>query len=184
MRSDSHKVINPRGFRSYICNDAFFKAIPIVLDKYPETKFVCPNMAGEAEVYRWIDELNIGQSVELLPKLARPEMGGIFRSAIVAVSPSIHDGTPNTLLEAMACGCFPIAGDLESLREWIEPGVNGLLVDPTDPIALGEAIVKAFEQPETREKALHHNQEIIKDRANYSTVMESAIRFYESLVHG
>jgi hypothetical protein len=44
------------------------------------------------------------------------------------VSPAIHDGTPNSLLEGMACGCFPVAGDLESIREWITHGQNGLLV--------------------------------------------------------
>ena len=37
---------------------------------------------------------------------------------------------PEAILEAMALGCFPIAGDIESVREWITPGVNGILVDP------------------------------------------------------
>ena len=49
-------------------------------------------------------------------------MAAVFQGARVAVSPSTHDGTPNTLLEAMSCGSFPVAGDIESLREWIEPG--------------------------------------------------------------
>ena len=34
----------------------------------------------------------------------------------------MHDGTPNTLLEGMACGCLPVAGDLDSIREWLKPG--------------------------------------------------------------
>jgi glycosyltransferase involved in cell wall biosynthesis len=56
----------------------------------------------------------------------------VFRGAQIVVSPSIHDGTPNSLLEAMACGCFPVAGDLESIREWITHGQNGLLFDAND----------------------------------------------------
>ena len=51
----------------------------------------------------------------------------------MTVSPSTHDGTPNTLLEGMACGSFPIVGDLESLREWIEPGLTGSWWIPTTP---------------------------------------------------
>jgi hypothetical protein len=182
FHANSYKVINPRGFRSYIRNDTFFKAIPIVLANYPSTRFVCPNMAGETQAHRWIEELSIGPAVELLPQMTRTEMAKIFRSAIVAVSPSIHDGTPNTLLEAMACGCFPIAGDLESLREWIEPGINGFLVDPTDPLALGEAILTALDQPELRKKALQRNLELIENRANYTMVMESALKFYQSFL--
>jgi glycosyltransferase involved in cell wall biosynthesis len=35
---------------------------------------------------------------------------------------------------------FPVCGDLESIREWIDDGVNGFLVDPTDAQALAGAI--------------------------------------------
>jgi glycosyltransferase involved in cell wall biosynthesis len=109
-------------------------------------------------------------------------MAELFRSSAIAVSPSIHDGTPNTLLEAMACGCFPVAGDLESLREWIDPGVNGFLIDPSDPSALAEAIISALEKPDLRQKAEKYNQVLISDRAEYQTSMEKALEFYQSFI--
>ena len=68
-------------------------------------------------------------AVELLPPLSHAQMAEVFRRAQIVASPSIHDGTPNTLLEGIACGCFPVAGDLESIREWITPNENGLLFD-------------------------------------------------------
>lgn len=54
-------------------------------------------------------------------------MAELFRLSSVAVSPSLHDGTPNTLLEAMDCGCIIVTGDIESVREWINDGENGSL---------------------------------------------------------
>jgi hypothetical protein len=42
-------IINPRGFRGYVRNDTFFKAIPLVLKERPDAKFICPNMAGESQ---------------------------------------------------------------------------------------------------------------------------------------
>jgi glycosyltransferase involved in cell wall biosynthesis len=110
-------------------------------------------------------------------------MADIFRSAAVLVSPSTHDGTPNTLLEGMACGCFPVAGDLESIREWITPGVNGLLVDPSNPDSLADAILSALDQPELRARAAEQNQRIIADRADYAQSMARAEAFYNRLVH-
>jgi glycosyltransferase involved in cell wall biosynthesis len=109
-------------------------------------------------------------------------MADVFRSAAVLVSPSTHDGTPNTLLEGMACGCFPVAGDLESIREWITPGVNGLLVDPSDPDSLAAAILSALDQPGWRAKASEQNRRIIADRAEYSQTMSRAEAFYTRLV--
>ena len=41
-------------------------------------------------------------------------MAALFRQAQVMLSITTHDGTPNTLLEGLASGCFPIAGDIES----------------------------------------------------------------------
>jgi len=46
-----------------------------------------------------------------------------------------HDGTPNTLLEGMACGCFPIV-EIWNLYENDCDGENGFLVDPSDPTLL------------------------------------------------
>ena len=130
---------------------------------------------------RWVRELSLDEQVSLLPLQTRAQMATHFQQALVAVSPSTHDGTPNTLLEAMACACFPIAGDIESLREWIVPGVNGLLVDPGDPAALADGILLALDQRELRWRAGQLNQQLIAERATYPVVMSEALSFYESL---
>jgi glycosyltransferase involved in cell wall biosynthesis len=139
-------------------------------------------MSGERQVLGWIQDLGIESSVELLPPLSREQMAERFRQAAVTVSPTVHDGTPNTLLEAMACGCFPVAGDLESIREWISTGVNGLLVDPTDPQELAGAILSALTQPGLRAGAAEHNLKMIRERAEYGGVMRSAEQFYREIV--
>ena len=184
VESNSNKetVINPRGVRSYIRNDTFFAAIPQILAEHPEVKFTCPGMAGEAEIQNWIDKFDIEQAVELLPNQSRNDMAAMFRRAALAVSPSTHDGTPNTLLEAMACGCYPIASDLESIREWITPGENGSLFDPSNPQALAKAITNALENPDLRQQAAKINHEIIMERAEYQASMARAVEFYKTVL--
>jgi glycosyltransferase involved in cell wall biosynthesis len=175
-------VINPRGMRAYVRNDTFFKALPRVLAVNPNVRFICPTMAGNPEATRWVSELGIAGQVELLPRQSQAQMAELFRESWVAVSPSEHDGTPNTLLEAMACGCFPVAGDIESLHEWITPGDNGLLVDPGDPAARAEAILQGLEQPELRQRARRQNLGMIASRAEYRQVMPQVEKFYRQLL--
>jgi glycosyltransferase involved in cell wall biosynthesis len=175
-------VINPRGVRAYIRNDSFFQAVQRVVQARPEVRVICPAMAQEASMGDWVRELGIADFVRLLPQLTSQEMADQYRQAQVVVSPSTHDGTPNTLLEALACGCFPIAGDLESLREWITPGVNGLLVDPGNPHELADAILQALDQDELRQRAQEINRELIASRADYRRVMPQAETFYKTLV--
>jgi glycosyltransferase involved in cell wall biosynthesis len=180
--SQGYTVINPRGLRVYVRNDTFFKAIPLVLQQLPDVRFLCTTMAGAPEAERWVRELNIAHAVDLLPRQSRPQMADLFRQAQVVVSPSTHDGTPNTLLEAMACGCFPVVGDIESLREWITPGKNGFLVDPADPQGLAEAILIGLQNPELRAQAHKQNARLIAERAEYHEVMRQAAEFYRLLI--
>ena len=175
-------IINPRGFRPYVRNDIFFKAIPLVLEIQPQAKFIFALMAGEAQAEQWIRELGIGHAVELLPPIAHAKMAEVFRRAQIVASPGIHDGTPNTLLEGIACGCFPIAGDLESIREWITPNENGLLFDSTDPKSTANAILTAIQNKNLRRNAAGLNQNIIADRAEYRHNMERAEEFYQQVI--
>jgi len=179
--SRSPLVVNPRGVRAYVRNDAFFKAIPLVLEAAPEARFIGVGMQSDPHIQRWVDQLGIAGAVELLPAQSQAQMADVFRRAQAAVSPTTHDGTPNTLLEAMACGCFPIAGDLESLREWISPGVNGLLCDPADSLALAKAIIAALTEPELRRRAAEYNRALIAERADYARTMPQAESFYRKV---
>ncbi len=176
-------VINPRGFRAYVCNEAFFRAIPLVLKERPDARFVCTGMRGESQVLEWIETLGIGSSVELLPALSQAELAEQFRAAQVVVSPTRHDGTPNSLLEAMACGCFPVAGDLDSIREWITPGENGLLVNANNPQALAVGILRGLNEPALRQQAAEVNAAVIAERAEYGRSMAHAAEFYSKLTN-
>lgn len=175
-------VINPRGVRPYVRNDTFFKAIPLVLAKRPETKFLCTSMQGEPQAMTWVKELGIESAVELLPAFPHAQMGEVFRSAQIVVSPSVHDGTPNSLIEAMACGCFPVAGDLDSIREWITHGQNGLLVNPADPQSIADAILLGLEREDLRREAAGLNTNIISARAEYGANMKRVEEFYETII--
>lgn len=175
-------IINPRGFRSYVKNEAFFKSIPLVLAKRSDARFICSSMQGESQALQWMKELKIEHAVQLNPPLSHAKMGDVFRGAQIVVSPSIHDGTPNSLLEGMACGCFPIAGDLESIREWITHGENGLLVDPNNPQAIADAILTALEKENLRHNAAGLNAKIISARAEYEMNMKRVGEFYELVI--
>jgi glycosyltransferase involved in cell wall biosynthesis len=177
-------ILNPRGVRPYVRNDSFFKAIPLVLKKHPNAKFICTGMAGESQAIQWTKEMRIEHAVELLAPMPNMEMATVYRRAQILVSPSLHDGTPNTLLEGMACGCFPAAGNLESIREWITPNENGLLFDSTNPQSIADAIVSAIENKNLREKATGLNQEIISARAEYKSNMLRVDELYKRVGAG
>ena len=139
-------------------------------------------MAGQPEALEWVSQLKIEKNVILLPTLKQTDLWPLFARAEASVSVSQHDGTPNSLLEAMSLGCFPIAGDIESVREWIVPGENGILIDPDSPEQLANAILCAIGNESIREQAAEKNRELILTRAEKSVVSASLAAFYRQLI--
>jgi glycosyltransferase involved in cell wall biosynthesis len=161
--------------------DTFFRAAAQVLAALPDTTFAGVAMAGDTDVLRWVDSMGLGVRTRLLPAQDEAGMASLFRAAHVSVSPSTHDGTPNTMLEAMACGCVPVAGDLESIREWIVDGKNGRLVDPASPKDVARAVVAALTDDEWRAAAARRNVAIIAERADREHGLRRAEAFYREV---
>jgi hypothetical protein len=175
-------IVNPRGQRpGSLRQDVFFQAIPEVLGKIPQAIFVCPSLRGDNESEHLVNILGIRSNTKLWPRLSQAQLWRLFLKSQIFVSPSIHDGTPNSLLETMACGCFPVVGDIESMREWIKPGINGLLVDATDAHSIADGIVQAINQPALRTKAAKYNAGLIVERAAYLPNMARVEMFYKNV---
>lgn len=175
-------VVNPRGFRAYVRNDTFFRAIPLVLKQFPKAFFATTAMAGNPVAERWTHRMNVGNSVRLLPFLSREELASLFASAEISVSPSSHDGTPNTLLEAMACGSFPVVGNVSSLHEWIAHEENGLFCDETDADSIAGCLIRALGDENLRAQAAEINRNLVRTRAEYSSVMSEAESLYKEVL--
>jgi sugar transferase (PEP-CTERM/EpsH1 system associated) len=66
--------------------------------------------------------------------------------------PSQAEGISNTLLEAMACGCAPVATDVGGNPELVAHEANGLLVPPRDSAALAAALARLVREPALRQR--------------------------------
>ena len=178
-------VINPRGIRpGYIRNDTFFAAIPKVVKSLEEpVHFLCPSMKGQPEAENWVKKYAIEDVVTLLPYLSQKELWYCFSRAQVMVSPSTHDGTPNSLLESMVMGAVPVVGNIESLREWVVDEENGSLIDPSSVDELAAAIVFQLQNDELREQERVFNQNLVVEKASRLGVRKQREEFYNQILN-
>ena len=66
--------------------------------------------------------------------------------------PSLHEGLPYTLLEAMAFGTPVIASRVGGLAEVVQDGTTGLLVTPGDASDLADALRRLIADPSLRKR--------------------------------
>jgi glycosyltransferase involved in cell wall biosynthesis len=97
------------------------------------------------EVRARIGELGLGDRVTLAGPLDQDSLCAAYRRADALLQPcrllaDDRDGIPNVLVEAMACGVPVVTTGVSGIPELVTDGVNGLLVEPDDPVALAAAV--------------------------------------------
>lgn len=80
------------------------------------------------------------------PLDAPSEVARHLRLCDVVMFPSVWDGLPNALLEAMACGRLVVASDAGGIPEAIEHGDSGILIPKAALRRLGEAVLECLDQ--------------------------------------
>ncbi len=176
-------IINSRGFRpGSVHQDIFFRSIPLVLKQVPDAYFVCTAMQGQPLAEKWVEEFGIQDYVLLLPTVNQEELWELFARSQVYTSLSSHDGTPNSFLESIALGCFPVVGDIASLREWLVDGENGLLVNPASPQESADAQVQALLHEDMRERAAVQNFCLVTEKADRTKIQDQVADFYSALL--
>lgn len=110
----------------------------------------------------------------------RADVAQLLPQVDVFALPSRAEGISNTLLEAMACGCAPVATDVGGNPELVEEGANGLLVPPADSAALAEALARLVQQPELRERLATEALQRARTRFGLDTMVAA----YDALYAG
>lgn len=85
-----------------------------------------------------------------------------LQQSTVFVLPSLSEGCPRAIIEAMACGLPVVATKVGGVSEVIVDGVNGFFVPPRDEKALAEAIEKALSDTNFQKEASVKNREMAK----------------------
>ncbi len=158
-------------------------AIPEILRAIPEAKFVIAGTGSEQQ--KLLDATKryaISDSVSF-PGWVRPrQLASLLRRSSVFVSTSTSDSTSVSLLEAMACGAFPVVSDIAGNREWVEDGVNGLLFRLGSPSALAQAITSALSNEDLVSTAVKKNSEIVHKKALWADNMSVVESAFEILI--
>ena len=111
----------------------------------------------------------------------REDIPAWLSSFDIFVLPSLWEGLPNALLEAMALGLPVLASAVDGVPELIEDGVNGLLVPPRDPAALARRIAELADNPALRARLGAAAQKTVSERFTVLKMIESYQQIYSAL---
>jgi glycosyltransferase involved in cell wall biosynthesis len=105
-----------------------------------------------------------------------------YQAANIFVFPSRHEGMPNVVLEAMACGLPVIATSIAGNEELITHGKTGLLVPPEDSINLMEALSALLSNPEQCKQMGVAGRTRVKEHFTWRGVALQYVELFNSVV--
>jgi glycosyltransferase involved in cell wall biosynthesis len=182
-RSREKVIFSNRSLYPIYDVESLVRATPMILEKVPEAKVLIAGEGPEADRLASLARtLGVAGQVEFLGTIPHEKMPEYLRAASVYVSTALSDGASVSLLEAMACGTFPVVADIPANREWIEDGGNGFLFPPGDEEFLAEKIGECFDQDALRATAGEANIRLIKERAQWSLNVDKLLGLYEKVM--
>ncbi|MHC8514341.1 glycosyltransferase family 4 protein [Sporosarcina sp. ITBMC105] len=128
-------------------------SLPAVLEKFPKARVV---FAGTGEMLETMkekaSELGVADRVTMVGAVDHADMIEYYALSNVALVPSIYsagveEATSISALEAMGSGVPLIACAVGGLKEIIEDGTDGLLVEEQNVEALSDAMIRLLEDP-------------------------------------
>ena len=112
----------------------------------------------------------------------RPDVFGLLKIADMFVLPSLWEGMPNAVLEAMAAGLPVVGTRVEGTEELVVEGETGWLVAPGDVDALADVLAKAADDPRTRERMGRAGRARVEVHYTQTQVINSYDRLWSTLL--
>ncbi|HKO31864.1 MAG TPA: glycosyltransferase family 4 protein [Nitrospiraceae bacterium] len=157
------------------------QALPCLLETWPQ---LCCLFVGEGELRDALHRMAIDLGVERTCRFVgvRQDIADILTAADVCVLPSLSEGFPFVLLEALAIGCPVVASRVNGVPELIEDHKTGLLVPSRDSQALARAIREVLSNPTAASKMGAKGQAMVRERftvdhmvANTTAIFDAAM---------
>ena len=159
------RVMYSKGIREYL------NACEIVKEKYPNVR--CMLLGACEGIQDSLDQEELDKYIQkgIIEHFDETDtVADYYKQCSVYVLPSYREGTPRTVLEAMAMGRAIITTDAPGCRETVIDGETGYLVAVGDAEAVAEKMIKFIEYPELIQKMGQQSLEYCKSKFEVNKV--------------
>lgn len=158
------------------------RAMEIILNQIPNAQLI---LVGDGydriNLEKLTTELQLERCVKFIGRVDHQQVSYHLSLADVFVLPSLSEGFPNVLLEAMAFGLPIVASRIGGIPDIIEDGIHGYLVEPKDVLGIAEKVLKILaDESLSRKFSIKNRNEV--ERYNYSGILEKLEDIFASIL--
>ena len=162
-------------------HEHFLEAASTVLRQEPNTTFV---MVGDGprrrELEQYAQDLGIAQQVRFLgQRVDTQKLLSIFDTFVL---PSVIEGMPNALLEALAASRPVVVTDVGGNGEIVTDGQTGIIVPPRDPLVMAESIIRLLRDRDLARQLGLNGAHFVTEHFHFDRTLDAMQSLYEEVL--
>ena len=180
---NQRKIILVKGYEHYLGRALnVVKALQTIQKELIDFEIVF--FGAHKVVIDYIEFNNLGFQYYDRHGLTHAELMELMGKSLIYIGNSISDGMPNTLLEAIVMGVFPIQSNPGGVtEEIISDGLNGFLIsNPESTLEIKNTVLKALSDRKLLETAQIMNNNVVKERLEFHKNKLKVINLYQTIL--
>ncbi|MDD1690297.1 MAG: glycosyltransferase family 4 protein [Methanoregula sp.] len=179
---DRIEIFSNRGFFPVYDNATLVRGFGLACKEDPRLHLTIKGEGpDEPSIRSLVTSLGLNDRITFRKKTGYCDVPHDYREADIFLTTSISDGTPVSVLEAMASGLPCIATSVGGIPEWVNNN-TGLLIKPGSPEEVASALLKLARDPELRKQMGIAARDVVINNGQWKTLMERAEKDYQELI--
>lgn len=159
-------ILVARNLERLYDNASALRAFALVLKAHPTARMTVAGSGPEREALGLLARnLGVDHAVTFAGRVANNEMALLYRTASIALNPSLADNMPISILESLASGVPVVSTNVGGIPFLVKDGATALLVRPGDPEAMAAACLRLLADCELAERLSEAGKALSRDFA-------------------
>lgn len=158
-------------------------AIPFIKKEISRFKLI---IAGDGPIRGILENkvniLRVSKYVHFIGQIPHDQLLNVLKASDVFILPSLSEGTPTVLFEALACKTPLIATRIGGIPEIITHKDNGILIEPRNAKAIADAVIKLLKDNDTKQKLAERGYNLIKRNYTIERTSYNLIKFFKTVL--
>jgi glycosyltransferase involved in cell wall biosynthesis len=160
--------------------DYLIKSIPYVIKEHRLHCIIIGKGIYREKLETLVNKLNLSGSISFKGSVTIEELFNYYTLSDLFVIPSISEGLPTTILEAMYFGLPVIATDIPGIHDHFSN--SAVLVPPKNEKELAKAIINVLNNKPLRENLSEKGKELVKEKYTWDKVTKSYLKLYHEIL--
>ncbi len=161
--------------------DSLIRAMDILVKDVPNVHLTLVGDGPErGAIQMLIKKFALDNYVEIIDFVPNDELPNIYQTSDIFVLPSLHEGVPRTVIEAMSCGLPVVMSDMPHLRELINGG--GLMFPKGDVQALADTLKSLIDDAEKRQFIGQRARKKVEKDHSWDNTVSKTVKLYQEVV--